>query len=101
MARFGVSEADLESGRVGDGFRALLSEMMARTRCLYETGHRLPESVSGRLRYELRLTWLGGWHILNQIEAVNYDVFTNRPTLTRSKGCLLLIRSLRPVTATV
>ena len=101
MARFGVSEADLESGRVDHRFRALLSEMVARTRRLYETGQRLPESVSGRLRYELRLTWLGGWHILNQIEAVDYDVFANRPTVTRSKGCLLLIRSLRPLTPTV
>ena len=31
------------------------------------------------LRFELRLTWLGGSGILDRIEAVGYDVFRRRP----------------------
>jgi phytoene synthase len=37
--------------------------------------------VSGRLRYELRATWLGGVRILDALEAVDYDVFARRPSL--------------------
>ena len=97
MARCGVSEEDLKRGHVNDCFRALMSEMVDRTRRLFEAGHTLPESVSGRLRYELRLTWLGGWTILNKIDAAGYNVFTKRPTVTRSRGCVLLLRSLSPI----
>ena len=97
MARLGVTDPDLEHGRTGAPFRALLSELIQRTRSLFDAGRGLPESVKGRLRYELRLTWLGGWHILDRIEAVDYDVFTRRPTVSRSAGCRLLIRALRSV----
>ncbi len=39
----------------------------------------------GRLRYELRATWLGGVRILDRLEEVDFDVFTHRPTLTPSR----------------
>ena len=32
------------------------------------------------LRFELRLTWLGGSGILDLIESVGYDVFRRRPS---------------------
>ena len=31
------------------------------------------------LRFEMRLTWLGGWGILDRVEAAGYDVFRRRP----------------------
>ena len=31
------------------------------------------------LRFEMRLTWLGGSGILDRVEAVGYDVFQRRP----------------------
>ena len=36
---------------------------------------------TGRLRYELRFTWLGGRRILDRLEAAGFDVFAARPTL--------------------
>jgi phytoene synthase len=35
--------------------------------------------VGPDLRFEMRLTWLGGSSILDRIEAVGYDVFRRRP----------------------
>jgi phytoene synthase len=39
------------------------------------------DGVRGRLRYELRATWLGGMRILEKLEAGDFDVFARRPTL--------------------
>ncbi len=77
--RFGVGEWDLNAGRVTDGFRALMAELLARTRALFARGRPLCDRVERDLRFELRLTWLGGVSILDRIEAVGFDVFRRRP----------------------
>ena len=77
--RFEVGEWDLNAGRVTDGFRALMAELVARTRALFTLGRPLCDRVNRDLRFEMRLTWLGGSSILDRIEAVDYDVFRRRP----------------------
>ena len=52
-----------------------------RTRALFDAGRPIADAVSGRLRWELRATWLGGVRILDRLEAVGFDVFRARPTL--------------------
>ena len=39
------------------------------------------DGVAGRLRWELRFTWLGGRRILERLERGGYDVFDARPAL--------------------
>lgn len=51
-----------------------------RTRALFDEGRAVADGVTGRLRYELRATWLGGTRILDALEARNFDVST-RPAL--------------------
>ncbi len=97
MNRYDISETTLAQKVTTPGFRSLLSDLSERTRNLFLAGSGLPSTVTGRLRYELRMTWLGGWHILNQIEQVDYDVFRRRPTVTRWSACRLLLRSLFPL----
>lgn len=80
-AAFGVTEGDLRSGRADGPFRALMREQIARTRALFAAGRPLCGAVSGRLKWELRLTWLGGQRILDRIESGAYDVFRRRPRL--------------------
>jgi squalene synthase HpnC len=82
--RFGAREADLDARVLSSGWRAALSEMAARTRRLFEEGRAVGDGLDGRLRYELRLTWLGGMRILDRLEQAGFDVFTARPTLGRS-----------------
>ena len=53
------------------------------------------DEVSGRLRFELRATWLGGNRILDKLESAGFDVFAKRPTLTRADAPLILWRTMR------
>jgi hypothetical protein len=57
--------------------------------------------VSGRLRYELRATWLGGMRILDRLERAEFDVFSHRPKLGTADALviafeMLLWRETRP-----
>jgi squalene synthase HpnC len=75
----GVSEEDLRAGRLEGGFTALMRDLVERTRRLFAEGRPVCDRVGRDLRFELRLTWLGGSAILDRIEAAGYDVFRHRP----------------------
>lgn len=64
-----------------------------RTRALFNEGRGVADSVTGRLAFELRATWLGGMRILDRLEAVNFDP-ARRPALGPSDfawiGCKML-----------
>ena len=84
-----------------DGWKRLMAFEIARTRELFARGRPLLEKVEGRLRWQLRLTWLGGTAILDKIEAADYDVFGHRPALGRMDLARLVVklvegRVLRP-----
>jgi len=77
----GADETDLARGQLAGPWQAALRDVVCRTRHLFEQGRPLPDRVSGRLRWELRATWLGGGRILDRVEALGPDVFRSRPTL--------------------
>ncbi len=79
MRSHGVSESDLERASVEAPFRGLMQELVERTRALFGEGRPLCDRVGRDLRFELRLTWLGGSSILDGVERVDYDVFRRRP----------------------
>jgi hydroxysqualene synthase len=76
---FSVKIWDLNARRVTPQFRALMEELLARTRTLFDRGRPLCDRVGPALRFEMRLTWLGGRGILDRIERAGYDVFRRRP----------------------
>ena len=80
-ARHGAREEDLQSGRMTREWRAALAAATARTRSLFEAGRPVCDGVSGRLRYELRATWLGGTRILEKLEGSGFDPIARRPKL--------------------
>lgn len=80
--RTGAREDDLEGRRMTSEWQQVMAEMTRRTRHLFAAGRPVCDGVKGRLRWELRLTWLGATRILDRLEAGNYDVFVRRPTLT-------------------
>lgn len=94
MAQFGVTEDDLRARRFTPAYASLLSYQVERTRRMLADGRLLPEGVSGRLRYELRLTWLGGMRILERIAAIGFDTLNARPTITNVDKAGLLVRAL-------
>jgi phytoene/squalene synthetase len=79
--RAGAAEADLAARRMTAEWRAVMTVMAERTRDLFAVGRRVCDGVDGRLRWELRLTWLGGSRILDKLVRADFDVFHQRPTL--------------------
>ena len=93
LAAHGTRREDIEARRVDERLVALMREMIARTRALLTRGRALPQHVSGRLRYELRLTWLGGSAVLDAIEGAGHNVFV-RPTLGKRRWVTLAGQAL-------
>ncbi len=73
---------------------AALAECTARTRALFAGGRAVCDGVRGRLKLELRLTWLGGMRILDQLVRTGYDPLANRPTLGLVDAAPLLWNAL-------
>lgn len=94
LARFSVTEADLhagvEAGAASDAFRRLMRFQVERTQGLFDEGEGLMATLPGRLRYEIRLTWLGGTSILRKIEDQGYDTLGQRPRLAKRDFLALL-----------
>ncbi len=91
----GASDDDLDARRVTPEWRAALSSVTARTRDLFAQGRPVCDAVSGRLKWELRLTWLGGSRILDKLERAGFDVFHARPALGAGDLPVLAWRALR------
>lgn len=72
---------DLDKTRWTPEWRAALRDVGDRTRALFAQGRPVADGVSGRLRLELRATWLGGHRILDRLAEADYDVFHARPSL--------------------
>ena len=77
----GAREADLGGARLTAQCRQALAAAVERTRALFDCGRPLCDDVRGRLRYELRATWLGGTRILQKLEAANFEPSAARVTL--------------------
>jgi squalene synthase HpnC len=88
-------DADLDAGRVSREWQAALRDVAGRTRALFLAGRPVCDAVRGRLRWELRLTWLGGMRVLERTEGVGFDVFSHRPDLSAMDAPGLLWHALR------
>jgi squalene synthase HpnC len=95
MARFGVTETHLMEARVDDPWRHLMRFQVDRARALILAGAPLTLRLPGRIGWELRLVVQGGLRILEKIEAVDYDVFRQRPQLRASDWLRMFWRALR------
>jgi len=90
----GAKESDLDARRLTPAWHAALAASARRTRELFAAGRPVCDAVSGRLRWELRLTWLGGSRILDKLERYDFDVFAHRPTLGARDAAPLLWRAI-------
>jgi phytoene synthase len=90
LAAAGAAERDLDTERMTPQWRDVMRACVNRTRELFEEGRPVADAVDGRLRYELRATWLGGWRLLRKIEALDYDTLRTRPALSAADALALL-----------
>jgi hydroxysqualene synthase len=93
--RFDAREADLHPEALTPEWRCALEDAVERTRPLFAGGRRVCDAVSGRLRFELRLTWLGGTAILDRLAATGFEPHHRRPTLGWTDAPRLLWQAWR------
>ena len=92
--RAGARDQDLDAGRITPEWRAALREMVRRTRGLFAEGRSVCDAVHGRLKLELRVTWLGGSRVLDRLERHDFEVFDRRPTLSAADAVPLVWRAI-------
>jgi phytoene synthase len=90
----GADTADLDRGLMTAQWQTALGQAATRTRQLFAAGRPVTDGVHGRLRYELRATWLGGVRILDRLEASHFDVFARRPTLRLPDGLVIALNTV-------
>jgi squalene synthase HpnC len=93
--RAAARDEDLTARRMTPEWREVLAVLAQRTRQLFDAGRPVCDGVGGRLRWELRLTWLGGGRILDKLERARFDVFNHRPTLGAADAPALLWQAAR------
>lgn len=86
----GARESGLGGEQLSPEWRAVVAEMVGRTRQIFDAGRYVCDALEGRLKLELRLTWLGGRRILDRIEWKGYDPRVNRPALGLSDSLPIL-----------
>jgi squalene synthase HpnC len=92
---FGVTEAEIRALKPTKAIRDLLRYEVARTRALYERGRPLLGKLDNDLKLELALIWLVGTTILDKIEDADYDVFTQRPAISRRDKAKIMAKAAR------
>lgn len=94
MQEFGVTEEQLAHHELTPQFQALLRHEITYARQLFGKGVTLLTHLRGRLRWEIRATWLGGMGILDRIERVGYDIFRRRPQWNKWERVGLFLKAI-------
>ena len=89
----GADESLLAAGRITDPWARALECSAAFTRERFAAGRAVCDGVRGRLRAELRFTWLGGMRILERVERDRFVALERRPTLGFGDAPLLVWRA--------
>lgn len=98
LASYGLCEDDIAAQRINKNFRNMMLALKNKTAQLFNQGLPLLAQVSGDLRLEMRMTWLGGTAILEKTQACGFDVYRHRPTINLLNKIALLGRALMPGT---
>src|SRR5678816_2662829 len=81
QSELGSTDVDLSAEDASAATVRALQQAVGRTRQLFAAGRPLCDAVTGRLRYELRATWLGGSRILDRVDAQLKSGIGHRPVL--------------------
>jgi squalene synthase HpnC len=94
MVRFGVEEGQIEGRVFTPEFRAMVEDLVVRTREMLLEGGAISKQVDRELAVTLDLFRKGGEAILNGIAAQNFDVLRGRPVVSKARKLGLLIEAL-------
>lgn len=93
LEKFGVSEENLLQKKFDRKIQSLIKFQVERTQNLFDEGKNLYKYLSGRFKYEIKWTVLGGEKILEMIRKLDYNSIENRPHLNKIDFLLLLFKS--------
>jgi squalene synthase HpnC len=79
MEKFFINETYFTEKKCDENFIRLIKLQIEKTYNLFKYGENLLPLLPRRLRFQIRLTILGGAEILKKIEKLNYDVLNCRP----------------------
>ncbi len=94
MKLFNVTKIMLELKENNPNIKALVKHNIDRTQFLFDEGKKLFEYLSDRFLYEIKWTIAGGEKILSKIRKNNYDVFSNRPKLSKIDFITFFMKSI-------
>ena len=94
MDRFGVEEGQIEGRVFTPEFRAMMEELVERTRAMLREGGAISGTVDRELAVTLDLFRKGGEAILDGIRAQGYDTLRGRPVVSKRKKAMLLAGAL-------
>ena len=93
-AQHGLGEEEILSRHFTQNYAALMKDLIARTRVLFDQGLPLAQQVEGKLRIDLEMFSRGGIAVLDAVEAQGYDTLNQRPAISKAKQATLLGRVL-------
>jgi squalene synthase HpnC len=97
MARFGVTEAQIQDGHCDENYRRLIQFEVERTEQMFAAGDALPALVGPEFRRQITLFGSGGRAILAAIRNQGFDTLSVRPALSRWRkftlACKLVLGS--------
>ena len=94
MEQFGVDEGQIEGRVFTPEFRAMVQNLVIRTREMLMEGGEISSHVDKELAVVLNLFRKGGEAILNGIASQDYDVLRGRPVVSKTRKVGLLIEAL-------
>ena len=93
MERFGYCEGELSRGVFNPSFRQLMAFEVERAMDLFRTGADLVPRLAGVAQLDVALFTRGGVSVLEAIRRRQYDVLSERPSLSRARKARLFLSS--------
>ncbi len=90
-----VTVDDVFARRFSAGFRTAMEECVARAQLLFQKGLPLAGTVDRALALDLDLFSRGGMRVLAKIRNRNFDVLTERPSISKLERVGILVGALR------
>jgi squalene synthase HpnC len=94
MDKLQITEKLFEDKENSHKLKQLVKDNVDRIQNLFDDGKKLFPLLSGRVKIEIIWTVAGGEEILDQIRKNNYNLFTNRPELSKTRMVCLLLKSI-------
>ncbi len=83
LEQFQLNEQEVIKRQNSQHFTNLIIELVRYTKSLYNQGLPLLKYINGRLRWELKLTVMGGLTILAKVERSRNSILISRPSLSK------------------